>query len=211
MQALILDLGKTRAAASIPQHGSRNSSLSRATIVTIAGRRGIIEERIAREPAQRFAQPMAVLIDRSSASAAEILAGTLRDHGRAVLVGEPSFGKGTVQSVFGFRDGYGLKLTSARYLLPAGQAIHGTGVAPDVEVLLSADGALRAACRPITCAAWIRLHLPSVWFCIACRPATQSGARALVGGLAVNGSGWGLRGRAVSLCCPLRCVARPAS
>lgn len=138
MQGLILDLrdnpgGRLDTAARVAELFLEQGQ----TIVTIEARRGIVEEITADEPEQRFEQTIVVLIDNNSASASEILAGALRDHGRAVLVGEQSFGKGSVQSVFSFRDGYGLKLTSARYLLPEGEAINGTGVAPDVEVSFS--------------------------------------------------------------------------
>ena len=140
MQALILDLrenpgGRLDTAARVAELFLEKGQ----TIVTIEARRGIVEEITAAEPEQRFQQAIVVLIDQNSASASEILAGALRDHRRAVLVGEQSFGKGSVQSVFSFRDGYGLKLTSARYLLPDGEAINGTGVAPDVEVSLTTE------------------------------------------------------------------------
>jgi carboxyl-terminal processing protease len=77
---------------------------------------------------------LVVLINGGSASAAEILAGALHDHGRAKLVGEKSFGKGTVQQPEDFADGSGLHVTIARWLLPSGKNIHKEGVNPDVEV-----------------------------------------------------------------------------
>lgn len=77
--------------------------------------------------------PLVVLIDGQSASAAEIVAGALQDRGRARLVGEPSYGKGSVQSVFEYDDGSALKLTVARYHLPSGRTIQdGRGLTPDV-------------------------------------------------------------------------------
>ncbi len=81
---------------------------------------------------QRLA--VVVLVDRYSASAAEILAGGLQDIGRAVVVGEPTVGKGSVQSVYRFGDGAGFKLTTAMYSLPSGRTIHGAGITPDVVV-----------------------------------------------------------------------------
>lgn len=78
--------------------------------------------------------PMVVLIDADSASSAEILAGALQDHRRAVLVGTTTYGKGSVQSVLPLGDGTALKLTVARYLTPAGRAIHGKGIEPDIRV-----------------------------------------------------------------------------
>ena len=68
-----------------------------------------------------------------------ILAGALRGHDRAKLVGEKSFGKGTVQEPVDFADGSGLHVTVAKWLLPDGKNIHGEGVRPDVEEKLSTD------------------------------------------------------------------------
>ena len=82
---------------------------------------------------------LVVLINGGSASAAEILAGALRGHDRAKLVGEKSFGKGTVQEPVDFADGSGLHVTVAKWLLPDGKNIHGEGVRPDVEEKLSTD------------------------------------------------------------------------
>lgn len=77
---------------------------------------------------------LVVLINGGSASASEILAGAIKDYKRGVLVGEKSFGKGTVQSPMDFPDGSGIHITIAKWLLPNGKNIHGDGVLPDVEV-----------------------------------------------------------------------------
>ncbi|AFK85403.1 MULTISPECIES: S41 family peptidase [Thermoanaerobacterium] len=77
---------------------------------------------------------IAVLINGNTASAAEILAGAIQDTKAGILVGENSYGKGTVQEVFPFSDGSGMKLTIAKYLLPSGRSINGVGLKPDVEV-----------------------------------------------------------------------------
>ncbi len=78
--------------------------------------------------------PMAVLINGGSASASEIVAGALMDRGRAVLVGEKSFGKGSVQTLFPLTDGSGIYVTIARYYTPSGRMIDHVGLSPDIEV-----------------------------------------------------------------------------
>ncbi|HEX2099124.1 MAG TPA: S41 family peptidase, partial [Candidatus Synoicihabitans sp.] len=85
------------------------------------------------------AVPIAVLINGGSASAAEIVAGALKDTRRAVIVGERSFGKGSVQSIFRLQDGEALRLTTARYFTPGGETIHERGVLPDVELVMTPE------------------------------------------------------------------------
>jgi carboxyl-terminal processing protease len=81
----------------------------------------------------REAFPIVVLIDKGTASAAEIMAGALRDQGRAVIVGETSYGKGSVQQFRAVGEG-GFKLTTSRYYTPSGTKIDGVGITPDIEV-----------------------------------------------------------------------------
>ena len=83
--------------------------------------------------------PLVVLVDQYSASAAEILSGSIRDHGVGTLVGKNTFGKGIVQDVKQLSDGSAVKLTVSAYYLPNGDNIQGTGIAPDVEVDLDVD------------------------------------------------------------------------
>lgn len=78
--------------------------------------------------------PMAVLINEGSASASEIVAGALQDRGRAKLVGQKSFGKGSVQEVQELTEGAGLHITTSKWLLPSGKWINGTGLMPDFKV-----------------------------------------------------------------------------
>lgn len=78
--------------------------------------------------------PMVVLINGGSASASEIVSGALQDHKRAVLVGENTFGKGSVQVILPITKGEAIKLTIARYYLPSGRTIQAVGVEPDIIV-----------------------------------------------------------------------------
>jgi carboxyl-terminal processing protease len=82
--------------------------------------------------------PMVVLVDADSASGAEIVAGALRDHGRATLIGQATYGKGSVQTIIPLSHGQAIKLTTSRYLTPSGVSIHGHGLAPDILLPTSA-------------------------------------------------------------------------
>ncbi|MFM9106047.1 MAG: S41 family peptidase, partial [Chloroflexota bacterium] len=84
--------------------------------------------------AEAFDIPLAVLVDGGSASASELVAGALRDYGRAEIVGEPTFGKGLVQRVHDFEDGSSARITFARWLTPGKHPIPEDGLAPDVAV-----------------------------------------------------------------------------
>ena len=84
-------------------------------------------------------KPLIVLINRGSASASEIVSGALKDHKRAILLGEKTFGKGSVQSIIPLKGNGALRLTTAKYYLPSGTSISETGVEPDILVKESKD------------------------------------------------------------------------
>ena len=82
---------------------------------------------------------LVVLINYGSASASEIVAGALKDHKRAILIGENSYGKGSVQSIIPLKNEGAIRLTISKYYLPSGESISGTGITPDIEVSESSD------------------------------------------------------------------------
>ena len=104
-------------------------------IVRTEGKGGrIIEEERAHPKGTKLGFPMICLVNGGSASASEIVAGALQDHGRAVIMGTQTFGKGSVQTVIELDDGSALKLTIARYFTPNGRSIQEHGIVPDVVV-----------------------------------------------------------------------------
>ena len=89
---------------------------------------------VARSDGTEPEYPLVILINGGSASAAEIVAGALKDHQRAILLGTRSFGKGSVQTIIPLSDNSGLRLTTARYFTPSGVSIQATGIDPDIVV-----------------------------------------------------------------------------
>jgi carboxyl-terminal processing protease len=123
--------------------------LSSGTIVSTVGRNPKNNERaVAHADGTEPDYPVVLLVNGNTASASEIVAGALQDQRRAVVVGERSFGKGSVQTLFGLDDGAGLKLTIARYFTPSGRSIQDTGVVPDVVVRTRAGPGPRPARGP---------------------------------------------------------------
>ena len=84
-------------------------------------------------------KPIVVLINNGSASASEIFAGALKDHKRAIILGENSYGKGSVQSIIPLKNGGGMRLTISKYYLPSGKSISEVGVKPDIFIDDEAD------------------------------------------------------------------------
>jgi carboxyl-terminal processing protease len=135
LQGIVLDLrenfgGVVKAAADIA-----DGFLDEGLVVSAQGRDPRMPLAISAQEGQWApGVPLVVLINGHSASAAEILAGALQDQHRATLVGETTFGKGTLQSMLKLRNGSALKLTTARYYTPAGRMIDAVGLEPDVRV-----------------------------------------------------------------------------
>ena len=109
--------------------------LDEGEIVSTKGRK-ISETRkfFARRGDETKGKPIVVLINNGSASASEIFAGALKDHKRAIILGENSYGKGSVQSIIPLRNGGGMRLTISKYYLPSGKSISEVGVTPDILV-----------------------------------------------------------------------------
>lgn len=104
-------------------------------VVSTRGRFAAFNTELHAEPGEYLAgMPIVVLINRGSASAAEIVAGALQDHERAVILGDISFGKGSVQNVIGIDEDRAIKLTTARYYTPSGRSIQAQGIIPDIII-----------------------------------------------------------------------------
>ncbi len=132
MRAVLLDLrnnpgGELRSAVKVASY-----FIPRGPVVYIQYRSG--REETYSSEGKNLNLPLVVLINRASASAAEILAGAVKDTGSGILVGEKTFGKGIVQTVYELDNGAALKLTTARYLTPARHDINKKGIVPDVVV-----------------------------------------------------------------------------
>ena len=105
-------------------------------ITKLRHRGGQVEVIAAQQPGDKVKWPLALLVDRETASSAELLSGALRDGAAAQVLGARTYGKGTVQRLEELPNGYAYKFTASHFLLPSGDAIEGRGLTPDIEVAL---------------------------------------------------------------------------
>lgn len=135
LKGIVLDLRNNPGGLVEQSVGVADTFLPNGTIVSIRGRQDSSKrEYAAKAQGTDVTVPVVVLVNAGSASASEIVAGALRDHKRALIVGERTFGKGSVQNIIPLSDGSGLKLTVALYYTPNGSSIQAEGIAPDIEI-----------------------------------------------------------------------------
>ena len=136
MESLILDLRGNPGGLLTAAIAISDRFLPAGTIVSTKGRTAADNTKEQAQYAQTWKMPLVVLIDRNSASASEILAAAIQENGRGVVVGERSYGKGTVQTLFPLQSApAGLRLTTAKFYSPDGREMSGAGVTPDVKVM----------------------------------------------------------------------------
>jgi carboxyl-terminal processing protease len=139
LRGLVLDLRSNPGGLLLAAVQVADDLLDKGNIVSTRGRISISDSKFDATPGDRLnGAPMVVLVDAGSASAAEVLAGALRDNKRARVVGSRTFGKGSVQTVLPLDNGDSVKLTTARYYTPSGKSIQASGIVPDV--VLHPDG-----------------------------------------------------------------------
>lgn len=134
LKGIVLDLRKNSGGVLSAAVTMADGFLDEGLIVSTRGRTDNQLEYTAKPGQWLAGVPVVVLVDASSASASEVLAGALQDHDRALIVGEKTFGKGSVQSVLSLRNGSGIRLTTSRYYTPNGRSIQAKGIHPDVEI-----------------------------------------------------------------------------
>ncbi len=133
LRGLVLDLRSNPGGLLTAAVQVADDLLERGSIVSTRGRIAVSDAQFSATPGDRLGgAPLVVLVDAGSASASEVLAGALRDNGRARVVGSRTFGKGSVQTVLPLDNGDLVKLTTARYYTPNGKSIQARGIEPDV-------------------------------------------------------------------------------
>lgn len=140
LRGLVLDLRSNPGGLLVSAVQVADDLLDKGTIVSTRGRISISDSKFEATPGDRLqGKPLIVLVDAGSASAAEVLAGALRDNNRARVVGSRTFGKGSVQTVLPLDNGDSVKLTTARYFTPSGRSIQASGIVPDVVLQPEAE------------------------------------------------------------------------
>ena len=135
MDGFVLDLRNNPGGLLTQAIEVSDAFLEEGEIVSTRGRELVDGDRYNATPGDLAeGKPIVVLINGGSASASEIVAGALQDHQRAIVVGEKSFGKGSVQTVMPLRGRAAMRLTTARYYTPSGRSIQALGVSPDIVV-----------------------------------------------------------------------------
>ena len=138
VQGIVLDLRNNPGGLLAQAVAVADFFLERGVIVSTRGRSNRAEQRFNASPGDiTDGLPIVVLVNGGSASASEIVSGALQDHGRAILMGTKTFGKGSVQTVLRLGANGAMRLTTARYYTPEGRSIQSTGVTPDIEVPLA--------------------------------------------------------------------------
>ena len=151
LRGLVLDLRSNPGGFVTSAVGLADLFLEQGTIVSTKGRQPSANTEMKATPGDILnGVPMVVLIDAGSASAAEIVAGALQDQHRAIVVGQKSFGKGSVQSLLPLSNGDGLRLTTARYFTPSGNSIQARGILPDVPLASLSLSRMELGPRPVT-------------------------------------------------------------
>src|SRR5580692_2120358 len=134
IKGLVLDLRNNPGGVLEAGVAVADAFLNEGVIVTADGRTPDARFRMDATPGDLIdGAPLVVLVNGGSASASEIVAGALKDHGRALLIGRRTYGKGSVQTVMPLARGGAVKLTTSRYFTPSGASIHGRGLSPDIE------------------------------------------------------------------------------
>src|SRR5437588_10301839 len=133
LKGLVLDLRNNPGGVLEAGVAVADDFLDSGVIVTADGRTAEARFRMDATPGDLIdGAPLVVLVNGGSASASEIVAGALKDHGRALLIGRRTYGKGSVQTVMPLNHGGAVKLTTSRYFTPSGTSIHGKGIIPDL-------------------------------------------------------------------------------
>ncbi len=139
LEGVVLDLRNNPGGLIDEAEAVADEILSSGTIYSTRHRGRILDEVHAHVGGALSRLPMVVLVNEFSASSSELLAGAIQDNKRAAIVGSPTFGKGSVQTIFQLPGGAGLRLTTMRYYTPSGRAIQAAGIQPDLQVRYKDD------------------------------------------------------------------------